>query len=251
MKNLDKLYDLWYDLDSSFNKLGKSFNINNPKDFLRKISYNKEGKLLISQFKILLKDEYNSYNSEELEKYSQLIDILDTAEFALENMKDTTEIITLNSFIGKSSLEKSNANIEKIITEESILRDFTYEKEINYLDSKTMFIKYGEVNSFAKIYRGSVVCYKLKEDVTNDFIVVNKDTIPKIAELINEHLLLKRIIDAFKGLISIGVNTESFGAFCDKNLVENNTVLGRKVELVREFEMCKIYSFDNTFIVAV
>lgn len=247
MKNLDKFYSMFSDLDLSYKKMAPKLGNPSKLEFLRKIYYTNNGNPITPKVKEALDGEFSSYDSVEKEKYTQIIEILDALELFF-GADEVNEISSLNAVVLKSLTERSDLFVDKQITKEDIIKISSMEHRSNVIrmSSQDLFSSYGEVLSFSKMFRGRIITRLLKEDYLNKFLTVEPKTINQLVSHVSENDLIQKIIEVYPKLPQVGVV-----AFCDSSLLIDGKILGRRVKLLHKENDFSMFSYDRVIIVVV
>lgn len=238
MNNLEKFYSLWKDLDKSFIVMKDSLKVKTKEEFLKKLCYSNDGNtLIIPKIKSILKDELVSYSDDEKLKYSELIECLDSIELYLTSTeKIKGEIKNLNSLITLALVNKKESTIDKVLSEESLVNDFIISKNYEKMSLRFMFEKYGEIDSFVKVYRNNLVIGILDTSIeSNDFISVNKESLPIIMKRVDENssnkIFLEKVIKGMMEIFNERKANENSLVFFSRDLLDNDKLLGRSIKL--------------------
>lgn len=254
-KLLNKFCDIFLNLEDSYKSNKDKLNVSTKEDYLKKICYDKEGNLMFSRIKNMLVSESAGYKNESLNRYTQLIEILNSLEFYLNSVNEL-KIDNFNKMLYDAVSMKLDSSSNKLT--QSYLDSLREPKDnIVTMSSKDMFKAYGEVASFSKKYRKKIVSIKLKEDFNNDFISITEETLKEIVALSTEDKFFKTDfqIRAASAFVYIHNNRKSrFDIDCiaDKKLLDknNNTILGRKISLtVEDNLLIAKYRGHNIYIV--
>lgn len=256
MKALNKFTDIWVDLEKSYVNMKDKLNVNNRKDYLVKILFNRNGELIIDNIKSLLLNEVSTYNEDELNAYSTLIDLLDAVKLYFENIDiNVFEVDNLNSIIINSLDLKHNKIKEKVLTTEMLLEEFTYNARYKEMDSMNLFRYFGSIRSFSEVYNGRTNVVKFKESIVNPFFYVSASTLPLFFDIINKYkignlnnLFLENNIQFIGNLFTMNI----FNVIvCSKELLQGSKLLGRKIKKEQAFDSDEIYSYDGIVIYLV
>lgn len=238
MNNLEKFYRLWKDLDKSFLVMKDSLDVKTKEEFLKKLCYSNDGKtLIIPKIKSILKDELENYSDDEKLQYSELVECLDSVELYLtSNNKINGEIKNLNSLVALALVNKKESTVDKVINEDSLVKDFIIEKNYEKMSLRFMFEKYGEINSFAKIYRNNLVVGVLDTSIeSSDCISLNKDSLPIIMKRIKENspnkVFLEKVVRGMMEIFDERKADEFSLVFFSKDLLSIDKLLGRSLRL--------------------
>lgn len=233
MSNLDNIYKTWEDLDASYETMAKTLNCKNKNEFIKAMTYTKDGSL-IQRLKIILKEESANYNEEEMVKYSDLLGILTAVEFYMDNHGvDDREITSLKELVTEAMIYREYSLKPGKIKESDIVGE--YKNTVEQLDSKETFQKYGEVNSFAG-YSGRKAVSVLVDDFFCDgFVVITPSNISEFKEYCEEEKNNKFLLKCVDMLVSLARNNVEVSngeyVFVDKDLVEEDKILGRKCKV--------------------
>lgn len=233
MSNLDNIYKTWEDLDASYKTMSKTLGCKNKNEFIKKMTYTNDGSL-IQRLKIILKDESVNYNEEEMVKYSDLLGILTAVEFYMDNHGiDDEEITSLKEFVTKAMIYREYSLKPGKIKESDIIGN--YKNEVEQLDAKETFQKYGEINSFAGYSGRKSVSVLVDNFFCDRFVVVTPSNIVDFKEHCESNKnnrFLARCVDMLVDLArnNIEVSNGEY-VFISKELVKDDKVLGRKCKV--------------------
>ncbi|VYU43989.1 Uncharacterised protein [Clostridium paraputrificum] len=233
-KNLDKFFNIWSDLDKSYEELGPALNVKSKRDFLKKLCYTNTGDSLIQKIKLLLKSEIDGYTEEDSEKYSILIEILDSVSLFLEKTPnlDVIEIDNLNTICMQALVAKKEVTTEKKITLDELEESFNCNPVINYLTTEELFKSYGVTNSTCMKYRNKTILLRLDEDFENDMITVDSTNLAKFVAKIKTGNVTPLLAKALQ-VVNIAMNNKydlSKGlTFCNAELLVGNKLYTRIV----------------------
>lgn len=231
---LEKFSSIFLDLENSYNENKDKLNCSNRAEYLKKVCYDRQGNFLFSRIKNMLLEESKNYKDEELDKYTSLIEIMNSLEFYL-NAKELGDIKNLNKLI-YDAIDMKISSSDVKLTQQYLDELRSPKSMITTMNSKDMFEKYGEVSSFCKLWRKKVLCVKLKENFDNNFLSLTEETLGEMVKLMGEEKFFindfqKRASSAIIYISNSRVSKFEVDCICDKSLVdqENKIILGRKV----------------------
>lgn len=230
MFKLDKFYPMYSDPDSTYEKVKDSLGVKSKKEFLDKLCFTNTGDSLIQVIKVMLKKEQPSYDEEHNLKYTNLIEILNALEIFIDTKKFRTleDVVSLNSLFLELMVSKVSDS-DSDLPSDFIDKMFFKDKDIQVLDGKDLFSKYGEVTSFSKMYRGKVLTVKLNEDFTNDFFIINIETSPKLSK-VKPNAFLTKCLNLCPALNKSDYDFKGNIIFCSKKLVKDGRLFNRKIK---------------------
>ena len=241
---LEKFNKIWGDLEKSYEEMKDSLNVNNRNDFLRALCFDSNGDSIIPSIKIALSNEMSKYNDDNKTMHSLLVEILDSVYFLFNSGElnlDEHKIENLNVIIISAVREKTNALLENKITPEEFVRTFLVKEDKVFMSSAEMFMKFGEVDSFCKLYRNSVVKVHLEESILNEFICLNDKTTDFLERTIKETGDLNKpfIGRVCLALQSIELNLEEIGSYvlCGRNNLQDGKIFGRNVKSTKDSDV--------------
>lgn len=233
MSNLDNIYKTWEDLDASYENMAKTLNCKNKNEFIKAMTYTKDGSL-IQRLKIILKDESVNYNEEEMVKYSDLLSILTAVEFYMDNHGvDDNEIVSLKEFVTEAMIYREYSLKPGKIKESDIIGDL--KNSVEELDSKEVFRKYGEVNSFAGYSGRKAVAVLVNDFFCDKFVVITPSNIAKFKEYCEKDKDNKFLLKCVDKLVNLARNNVEVSngeyVFVSSDLTEGDKILGRKCKV--------------------
>lgn len=234
-KNLTKFFDIWSDLDLAYEQLGPKLKVNNKVEFLKKLCYTNTGDSLIQKIKLLLKSEIGTYNQEENEMYSVLIEILDSISLFLEKTPnlDEIEIENLNAICMQALIAKKDVTTEKKITLDELEDSFNCNPVVELLSTQELFLKYGVTNTTAMKYRKNIVLAQLEENFDNDMITIDTTNLAKFitrVKLGNVTSLQSKAVQIINGALQSKYDLTKGLTFCDEMLLEDGKLYRRIVK---------------------
>lgn len=237
MKVLEKFYNIWKDLEKSYELMGVKLKASNRSEFLKALCYDNSGTCIIPTMKMALLSEIESYSEEEKSTHSLLVEIMDSFSFLLSSGDlnlDTDEIEDLNILMMSAVKGKNEATLVKNMTVSSLIESFSFLPEIVELSSCYLFSKYGEVDSFCKMYRGKAIVVKLKETLDNNFICLNNEVVDVLEQFLKKEesnkVFLKKVITVLNKLESANVSELEQYAISDRANLKDGKLLGRVIK---------------------
>lgn len=245
---VNKLFDIWGDLDSSYEKYKSKLNVSSKSEYIKKLCLDKNGNELFTKTKTILSKEVDSLdNEEDQRKYCLIMNILDSLEYIYENFENVLDGEgSLNGLVLLAQKEKRNASLEQRYSLEEFMDLFRLPDNQIILTSEEAFKRFGEVNNFIKISKGKTVSVKIEDSLDSHFLSFGGDMTPKVFKMF-EKLNASTYDSEFKYRMLYGTEiTDKLGisnydglVFVDKCYLDNNKILGRTVE--------KDSRFDNVY----
>ena len=231
MSNLDKFYSMFSDLDLSYKTMSGKLGNPSKLEFLKRIYFTDKGNPITPKVKDALSKEFDYYDSVDREKYTTLIEILDSLELFFGS-NPTEEVISLNAVVLKSITDRSDLFVDKKISKDDVIKisSSDYYNDVKYMTSQELFENYGEILSFSKYYRGKPIVRLLKEDYLNKFLVVEPKTINELVKHVSENNLISSIVDLYPKYFK----EYDVLAFCDITFYVEGKLLGRQVKVLDE-----------------
>lgn len=256
MKNLDKFYDMFSNLDGSYEKMKSRLGNISKYQFLKKMCFTKDDKIVTPKVKAVLQPEIDSYSNEEKEKYTNVIEALNSLELFFNEHKEEVEIKSLNSIVLESMMDKKELFTDKLITADEVIFNNSIDSITNVKKecSFQLFRAYGEIDSFTKLFKGYVITRLLEENFDNDFITVNSTTVSSLIEAFNKDKSNKFLIQVLNlyNKVPEKYRTGSI-AFCSSRHFskEESKVLGRKMKVTYEDDDMIIVTDRKVFVTVV
>lgn len=184
VKNIDKFYNLFTNLDKSYLELKDKLNVKDRVSFYYKIIKTDTGDSLIPIIRNLLQKEVRDYNNEEMEKYSQLMDILKFIELNLDSIDEQALNKSLDAEIYSKALRNHMESKIEDISKDGVFSLLFNSLEVFNLSTKNNFMKNGEFVSFSKMFRGKLVSVDSYNDFDEEFVVITTQNLNKSFEAI-------------------------------------------------------------------
>lgn len=141
MKNLNKVLNVWSDLESSYETLKGRLGVSTRLEFIYKIAGYKNKTTQIDIIKSTMKGETSDYTTDELESYSKLINKLEAIDYVLISA-DIESIDNLDRFADYCiGLSVNNRYVGKTVSDELFQGMSVYGVKANVvsLSSKSMY----------------------------------------------------------------------------------------------------------------
>lgn len=247
---VNKLFDIWGDLDSSYEKYKSKLNVSSKSEYIKKLCLDKNGNELFTKTKTILSKEVDSLeNEEDQRKYCLIMNIIDSLEYIYENFENVLDGEgSLNGLVLLAQKEKRNASLEQKYSLEEFIGLFRLPDNQIILTSEEAFKRFGEVNDFIKISKGKTVSVKIEDSLDSHFLSFGGDMTPKIYEMfknISDETydidFKQRILCNTEILDKLGINDFNGIVFVDKSYLSDNKILGRTVERNNEFD--NVYTY--------
>lgn len=247
MSNLDKFYSMFSDLDLSYKNMSGKLGNPSKLEFLKRIYFTDKGNPITPKVKDALSKEFDSYDSVDRERYTTLIEILDSLELFFGS-NSTEEVISLNAVVLKSVTDRSDLFVDKKISKDDVIKisSSDYYNDVQSMTSQELFKNYGEILSFSKCYRGKTIVRLLKEDYLNKFLTVEPKTINELIKHVSENNLIKTIVELYTKYFT----EYRVLAFCDSTFYVDGKLLGRQVKVLDDsHDEFTVVSYEGTIIV--
>lgn len=247
---VNKLFDIWGDLDSSYEKYKSKLNVSSKSEYIKKLCLDKNGNELFTKTKTILSNELKSLETEEDQrKYCLIMNIIESLELLYENFENVLDGEgSLNGLILLAQKEKRNASLEQKYSLDEFIDLFRLPDNQIIMTSEEAFKRFGEVNDFIKISHGKTLSVKIEDSLDSHFLSFGGDMTPKIYEMF-EKLNASTYDSEFKYRMLYGtetsdklvVNNYDGLVFVDKCYLDNNKILGRTVEKDSRFDNLYTY----------
>lgn len=230
---LDKLFNIFNNLEEAYKTMGKSLSSSSRKDFILKMFLDDKGNSVIPFMKDSLSKEFNSYNEEQKGKYSSLIVMLDSMYQLIMSGKinEIAEDVDLNNLLIYTVNERYSSLNPNKLSSEDLISKFILDKNES-LSEYELFSKYGEIDSFCKKNtKGQCVRCYMKHSVKYNFLTVNSSLISYIRQALNNNDADKDFIKKAVMFISTQQLIADKGhVICSRDFYQEGKLLGRSVK---------------------
>ena len=237
MFKIDEFNEMYSNPDASYEKLKDKLGVNSKREFLNKLCFTNTGDSLIQVIKIMLKQEQPNYDDEHNVMYTNIIEILNALEIFVdtEKFRSLGEIGSLNSLFLEIVVSKSMSS-NSAISPNFVEEMFFHKSDVKTMNGMQLFTKYGEINSFSKMYRNKLLTVKLEEDFTNDFFIINLETAPKISTITPNEFLTK-CLETCPILNKSNLDFKGNLVFGKKSLYVGGKLFDKKAEIVKTMKI--------------
>lgn len=184
MRNIDKFYDIWCDLDKSYEKYKAPLKVETKAAYLKKLCLSNNGEDMLLKILVLLDKESSQYSEEDFEKLSIIRETITAIKSIIDKVDYSADIVSLNALIVSAINDLPIGDNTSSLKVEDLLST-TSNVKVKYMTSKDMYKKLKRLVSHSIKNRYKVTSFIIKENFNNDFITISPDTMEDLDFYLN------------------------------------------------------------------